>query len=104
MTIKSEDLDISSLDVSSKKMSKKVCNKDLPKEYTKNGAWGILIKTLIRYIATTSKVFNISDKVLINALEVLCDHFYSDTGIEMVITPTSVPFRLVSPLFFSRRM
>lgn len=98
MSVKNEEFETSTLPVANKRKSKNVTNADLPDEFTKNGAWGILIKTLVRYIATTSKVFNISDKVLIDALEVLCEHFYSETGIAVAITPTSVPFRLVSIL------
>lgn len=81
---------------SNKKKSNKAVNSDLPEECHKDGAWRLLINQLFRYIGTTGEVFNVSDKTMIRAVEVLWDEVYGTTGIEMEITTTSIPVRLVS--------
>lgn len=96
MTIKSEDSDVKPVLRRSKKTSSKPCNADLPEAFLKNGAWGLLIKSLIRYIATTSEVFNASDETLLHAMNELLIHFYSETGVNYTLTITCPAFRLVS--------
>lgn len=101
MTVKSEDLDIKAALSQSKKASSKACNKDLPDAFLENGAWGLLIKSLIRYMGTTSEVFSVSDTTLLHALNVLLVHFYSETRVNYTLTITCPAFRLVN--IFSMR-
>lgn len=97
VSIKVEERDVKpSLTTDGKKPTSRARNDDLPEEFTENKAWRILMSSLFRYIATTDQVFNINDSVMLRSLQILCSHFYSNTGVTITITTSSPVFRLVS--------
>lgn len=108
MVVKSEEGDIkpwsnANHNIKSKPRHK-VTNQDLPPEYLKNDAWRALICSLIRYVATTSQVFSMTDASMIRALTVLCNYYYSETGIVANITNRSPEFLLVNAYHFCRAL
>lgn len=106
VVVKSEEGDIKPFSKAEGKMKSKprnkVTNQDLPPEYLKNDAWRTLICSLIRYVATTGQVFSMADDFLIRALTILCEYYYSGTGIVVDITTRSPEFILVNTYHFCR--
>lgn len=77
-------------------LAKRVCNGDLPKLWVENNGWRILISSLIRFLATTSNIFNVEDALLIRAITTLCGFYYGGVLDGGVITNTCPAFKLVS--------